>query len=76
MYKMVIKYPNVRKIFQIATKYINIFQSKALQNCPKFGFFGLKINHLATLLATLNFLKSKYILKNLKGLEFSIVLSL
>jgi hypothetical protein len=29
---------NVRKIFQVATKYINIFQHKALQNGPKLGF--------------------------------------
>jgi hypothetical protein len=42
----------VCKIFQMATKYINIFQSKALQNCPKFGFSGLKINHLATLIGS------------------------
>jgi hypothetical protein len=27
-------------VFQMATKIIKIFQSKALQNCPKFGFFG------------------------------------
>jgi hypothetical protein len=33
----------------MAIKYINIFQSKALQNLPKLGFFGLKTNHLATL---------------------------
>jgi hypothetical protein len=31
-------------------KYTNIYQSKALQNLPNFGFFGLKKNHLATLL--------------------------
>jgi hypothetical protein len=30
-------------------KYTNVFHSKALQNLPKLGFFGLKINHLATL---------------------------
>jgi hypothetical protein len=30
--------PNVRKIFQMAIKYINIFQFKALQNLPKLGF--------------------------------------
>jgi hypothetical protein len=29
----------------------NIFHSKAHQNLPKLGFFGLKINHLATLLS-------------------------
>jgi hypothetical protein len=33
-------------------KYTNLFDSKALQNLPKFGFFGLKIYHLATLGAT------------------------
>jgi hypothetical protein len=40
--------PNVRKIFQMAIKYISIFQSKALQNLPKL----LKRNHLATLVAS------------------------
>jgi hypothetical protein len=30
-------------------KYSNIYHSKALQNLPKFGIFGLKTNHLATL---------------------------
>jgi hypothetical protein len=30
-------------------KYTNIYHSKALQNLPKFGLFGLKTNHLATL---------------------------
>jgi hypothetical protein len=29
--------PNVRKIFQMAIKYINILQSKALKNLPKLG---------------------------------------
>jgi hypothetical protein len=33
----------------MAIKYTNIFQSKALQNLPKLGFFGLKTNRLATL---------------------------
>jgi hypothetical protein len=32
----------------MAITYINIFQSKALQNLPKVGIFGLKSNHLAT----------------------------
>jgi hypothetical protein len=41
--------PNGHKIFQMGTKYTNIFHSKALQNLPKLGFFGLKINRLATL---------------------------
>jgi hypothetical protein len=31
-------------------KYINIFQSEALTIFPKIGIFGLKTNHLATLL--------------------------
>jgi hypothetical protein len=30
--------PNVRNILQMAVKYFIIFQSKALQNLPKFGF--------------------------------------
>jgi hypothetical protein len=33
----------------MAIKYINNFQSKALQNLPKLVLLGLKINHLATL---------------------------
>jgi hypothetical protein len=40
--------PNGYKIFQMIIKY-NTFHSKALQNLPKLGFFGLKTNHLATL---------------------------
>jgi hypothetical protein len=35
---------------QVSIKYNNIFHCKTLQNLPKFGFFGLKTNHLATLL--------------------------
>jgi hypothetical protein len=31
--------PNIHKIFQKAIKYINIFQSKALNICPKLGFW-------------------------------------
>jgi hypothetical protein len=38
MYQMVIKSPNVCKIFQMAIKYVNIFPSKALKNLPKVGF--------------------------------------
>jgi hypothetical protein len=44
-YQMAIKYR-----FQMVIKYTNIFHSKALQNLPKLGFFGLKINHLVTLM--------------------------
>jgi hypothetical protein len=40
--QMVIRIINVHKIFQEALKYINIFQSKALQNLPKFGFLVWK----------------------------------
>jgi hypothetical protein len=32
--------------------YIKIFNSKTIQNLPKLGFFGLKTNHLATLVLT------------------------
>jgi hypothetical protein len=32
-------------------KYTNIYHSKAIKNLPKFGIFGLKTNHLATLVA-------------------------
>jgi hypothetical protein len=42
--------PNFLKIVHIAIKYLNIFPAKALRNLPKLGFFGLKMNHLATLL--------------------------
>jgi hypothetical protein len=38
---------------QVSIKYTNIFRCKALQNLPKFGFFGLKTNHLATLVRAL-----------------------
>jgi hypothetical protein len=31
-------------------KYTKIFYCKTLKNLPKFGFFGLKTNHLATLM--------------------------
>jgi hypothetical protein len=33
-------------------KYTSLYHSKALQNLPKFGIFGLKTNHLATLFVT------------------------
>jgi hypothetical protein len=48
MYRMVIKYPNIHKVLQMDTKYISIFQSKALIFF-QIGIFGLKTNHLATL---------------------------
>jgi hypothetical protein len=48
-YKLSYNIPNVHKIFRMAIQYINIFQSRALQNLPKLGIFGLKRNHLATL---------------------------
>jgi hypothetical protein len=51
------KLPNGHKIYKMAEsysyvmaiKYTNIFYSKTRQDLPKFGFFGLKIYHLATL---------------------------
>jgi hypothetical protein len=45
----------------MAIQYITIFQSKAHQNLPKIGIFGLKINHLATLIfrSWFNFKKRK-----------------
>jgi hypothetical protein len=36
-------------------KYTNIYHSKARQNLPKFGIFGLKTNHLATLMESERF---------------------
>jgi hypothetical protein len=42
--------PNGQKLYRTAIKYTNIFHSKALQNTyTQIGIFGLKINHLATL---------------------------
>jgi hypothetical protein len=41
-YQMVIKCPTYPKIFQMAKKYFNIFQSKALQNLPELGFLVWK----------------------------------
>jgi hypothetical protein len=38
LYQMVKNVPNVCKIFQRAIKYINIFQSKALQKLTKLEF--------------------------------------
>jgi hypothetical protein len=43
--------PNGSKIDQMAIKYANIFHCQALHNLPKIGIFGLKICHLATLVA-------------------------
>jgi hypothetical protein len=37
-------------MLQMTVIYTTIFQSGALQNVPKFGIFGLKIEHPATLL--------------------------
>jgi hypothetical protein len=37
-------------MFQMVRKYSNIFHSKNLKNIPKFVFFSIKINHLATLI--------------------------
>jgi hypothetical protein len=38
--QMFIKYP--QKILRVAIKYVNIVQSKGLQNLPKFGFLVWK----------------------------------
>jgi hypothetical protein len=46
---VLIKIPNIRKIFQIALKYNNIFPPKF----PQIWIFGLKRNHLVTLPMTL-----------------------
>jgi hypothetical protein len=42
--------PNGHTLYQMSIKYTHIFHSKTLQNIPKLEFFGLKINHLGTLL--------------------------
>jgi hypothetical protein len=44
--------PNDRKIFQMTIKYSSIFQSEALQNFPKLGFFLENRHHLATLICS------------------------
>jgi hypothetical protein len=56
IYQMIIKYtkwtkniPNCGKIDQMVIKCTIIFYCKNLQNLPKIGIFGLKINHLGTL---------------------------
>jgi hypothetical protein len=51
-FKWSLNIPNVCTIFQMAIKYINIFQSKALQNLPKLVLLVLERNHLATLVAS------------------------
>jgi hypothetical protein len=45
------KIPNGGKMDQNAIRYTNIFHCKKLQNLHILGIFGLKIYHLATLLA-------------------------
>jgi hypothetical protein len=45
-------FPKGRKIDQMVIKYTKIFHSKTLQNFNQFGNFGLKTNHLATLIGT------------------------
>jgi hypothetical protein len=37
-YKMAIKFPNERSIFQNDVVYANLFRSKSLLNLPKLGF--------------------------------------
>jgi hypothetical protein len=51
---------NRHKLYQMVIKYMyNIYHSKALQNLPKYGIFGLKTNHLATLLSTAEWMHLK-----------------
>jgi hypothetical protein len=38
MYQMTVNIPKGRKISQMATKYVNIFHCKVLQNLPKLRF--------------------------------------
>jgi hypothetical protein len=47
-------------MFQMVIKYTNIYHSKALHNLPKFGIFGLKTNHLATLVPMMLFVFAFY----------------
>jgi hypothetical protein len=62
MYQMNTKYtewsqniPNIHKVFQMAIQYINNFQSEALKFFSQIRIFGLKTNHLATLLSMRKF---------------------
>jgi hypothetical protein len=43
---------NGRKIFHTTIFHTTIFHSMAIKNLPKIGLFGLKINHLATLIVS------------------------
>jgi hypothetical protein len=43
--------PNGHNIFQTAIEYTNLFHSNALQKIAQIEIFGVKIYHLATLLA-------------------------
>jgi hypothetical protein len=47
-------------------KCTNIFRSKDLKNLPKLGFFGLKTNHLATLLGS-SWREKSFLLKKLSA---------
>jgi hypothetical protein len=43
---------SVKHIYQITLKYANLLLFKPRKKIPKLRFFGLKINHLATLIET------------------------
>jgi hypothetical protein len=52
MYQMAIKYPNVCKYSKRPLNIPIFFNlGKAFENLPKLGIFGLKRNHLATLVS-------------------------
>jgi hypothetical protein len=53
---MVIKYSKLTKNIPTFT-----YHSKTLQHLPKFGIFGLKTNHLATLVSGANPMTSEFI---------------
>jgi hypothetical protein len=47
--KWLLNTANGHKVYQMVLKDMKKFNSKAFQNIPKNGGFGLKMNHLATL---------------------------
>jgi hypothetical protein len=57
---------NVRKMLQMAIKYISIFESKALKNFSQIGISDLKINHLAILVVSHSLSFSEDVLQALK----------
>jgi hypothetical protein len=49
---MATKFPNGYKIFQMAVNYTKHFPFQGPPEYTQLGIFGMKINHLATLVST------------------------